>query len=218
MTTTAAAAGYDAVVLAGGAARRLGGADKPGLPIGGTPLLERVLAGCAGAGTTVVVGPRRPTGRPVRWAREQPPGGGPVAAIAAALPLVTAGTVLLLAADLPFFDAATADRLCAALTGTAPATATAAAADAAQADAAQADAAVLVDAEGREQPLAAAYRTDALRAALALLGRPVRAAAAAAGRRLPTLRLPDPDAVATDCDTWDDVERAQARARARQAD
>ncbi|WP_198601894.1 NTP transferase domain-containing protein, partial [Streptomyces sp. MH60] len=41
-------AGYDAVVLAGGAARRLGGADKPGLRVGARALLDRVLAACAG--------------------------------------------------------------------------------------------------------------------------------------------------------------------------
>ncbi|MGV9756153.1 NTP transferase domain-containing protein, partial [Streptomyces tricolor] len=51
MTDTAPAAPgapapYDAVVLAGGAARRLGGADKPGLRVGGRALLDRVLAAC----------------------------------------------------------------------------------------------------------------------------------------------------------------------------
>ncbi|WP_344329901.1 molybdenum cofactor guanylyltransferase, partial [Kitasatospora putterlickiae] len=72
---------YDAIVPAGGAARRLGGADKPGLTIGGTTLLDRVLAACADARTTVVVGPARPTARPgIRWTRERPPGGGPVVA------------------------------------------------------------------------------------------------------------------------------------------
>jgi len=190
MTT---AAGYDAVVLAGGSARRLDGADKPGLRVGGTPMLDRVLAACGGAGRTVVVGPERATARPVRWVREQPPGGGPVAAIAAALPQVTAGTVLLLAADLPFFDAATAARLCAALT---PA----------------ATAAVLVDRDGHDQPLAAAYRTDALREALTLLpdpsGLPLRRLVGG----LPTTRLPDLNGVATDCDTWTDLAHARARA------
>ena len=34
---------YDAVVLAGGAARRLGGVDKPGVRVGGRALLDRVL-------------------------------------------------------------------------------------------------------------------------------------------------------------------------------
>lgn len=47
---------YDAIVLAGGAAKRLGGADKPGVRVGGRALLDRVLGACTGAGTTVVVG------------------------------------------------------------------------------------------------------------------------------------------------------------------
>ncbi|MFI8367393.1 DUF6457 domain-containing protein [Streptomyces sp. NPDC085466] len=72
---------YDAVVLAGGAARRLGGVDKPGVRVGGRALLDRVLAACAGAGRTVVVGDPRSTVRPVRWTREQPSGTGPVAAL-----------------------------------------------------------------------------------------------------------------------------------------
>ncbi|WP_165840672.1 NTP transferase domain-containing protein, partial [Streptomyces scopuliridis] len=59
---------YDAIVLAGGAAKRLGGADKPGVRVGGRSLLDRVLAACEGAARTVVVGGRRPTARPVRWA------------------------------------------------------------------------------------------------------------------------------------------------------
>ncbi|WP_188302429.1 molybdenum cofactor guanylyltransferase, partial [Streptomyces sp. CBMA123] len=107
---------YDVIVPAGGSARRLGGADKPGLTVGETTLLDRVLAACAGARTTVVVGPARPTARAgVRWTREQPPGGGPVAAVAAGLDLVTADLVLLLAADLPFLDRRTVDRLATAL-------------------------------------------------------------------------------------------------------
>ncbi|MEU3569652.1 NTP transferase domain-containing protein, partial [Kitasatospora sp. NPDC036755] len=126
---------YDVIVPAGGAARRLGGADKPGLTVRGTTLLDRVLAACAGARTAVVVGPPRPTARAgVHWTREQPPGGGPVAAVAAGLDLVTAQTVLLLAADLPFLDRRTVERLVTAL-------------DRAGADA---DAAVLVDAGGRD--------------------------------------------------------------------
>ena len=195
------AVAYDAVVLAGGVARRLGGStDKPALTIGGRSLLDRVLTGCAGARAVVVVGPERVTERPVHWAREQPPGGGPVAAIAAALPQVTAETVLLLAADLPFFTAGTAGALVAALSAS-PA----------------ADAAVLVDADGRDQPLAAAYRTAALRAALAALladhdgdpdGLPLRRLVGG----LATRRLPDPAGASLDCDTWDDVAAARARA------
>jgi molybdopterin-guanine dinucleotide biosynthesis protein A len=190
---------FDAVVLAGGAARRLGGADKPALRIGGSTLLDRVLAGCAGARTTIVVGPERETARPVRWVREQPPGGGPVAAIAAALPLVTADAVLLLAADLPFFDAATASRLLAAL-------------DAGDEGDPGPAAAVLTDADGRAQPLAAAYRTAPLRAALARLPDPAGLALRRLVGELPTRQLADVDRAAEDCDTWEQVERAEARA------
>ncbi|MGV9877651.1 molybdenum cofactor guanylyltransferase, partial [Streptomyces cellulosae] len=101
------AVAYDAVVLAGGAARRLGGADKPAVRVGGRPLLDRVLAACADARTTVVVAGPRPTARPVTWAREDPPGGGPLAALDAGLRHVTAEHVVLLSADLPFLDART---------------------------------------------------------------------------------------------------------------
>jgi molybdopterin-guanine dinucleotide biosynthesis protein A len=186
---------FDAVVLAGGAARRLGGEDKPGLVVGGATLLDRVLAACAEAGVTVVVGPKRATARAVRWAREEPPGGGPVAGLAAGLAHVTAEVTLLLAADLPFLDAAAVRRLLDAL-----------------AAAPEVDGAVLVDAEGREQLLTAAYRTAPLRAALAAVGEPDGARLRAVTAALRTLRLPDTTDVAVDCDTWDDVERARERA------
>ncbi|GAA4857758.1 molybdenum cofactor guanylyltransferase [Kitasatospora terrestris] len=194
---------YDVVVLAGGAGSRLGGADKPGLAVGGRTLLDRVLDACAGARTVVVVGPERATRHPqVRWTREQPPGGGPVAAVAAGLAEVTAERVLLLAADLPFLDPATVRRLLAALDGPAPGTEDAA------------DGALLVDADGRDQPLAAGYRTGPLRTALDGLGdpagKPVRRLTA--GLRL--VRLADPRGAAYDCDTWEELERARERERA----
>ncbi len=103
--------GYDAVVLAGGAARRLGGEDKPGVRVGGRTLLDRVLAACADAGRTVVVAEPRATARPVEWAREDPPGGGPVAALDAGLRRTAAPYVLVLSADLPFLEEKTVQRL-----------------------------------------------------------------------------------------------------------
>ncbi|MGH3376563.1 MAG: NTP transferase domain-containing protein, partial [Actinoallomurus sp.] len=51
---------YDAVVLAGGGARRLNGADKPGLRVGGRSLVAWVAAAVADAERLVLVGPRRP--------------------------------------------------------------------------------------------------------------------------------------------------------------
>ncbi|WP_407551497.1 DUF6457 domain-containing protein [Streptomyces sp. Pv4-95] len=116
---------YDTIVLAGGAARRLGGADKPALSVGGRPLLDRVLAACPDAAVTVVVGPRRPTSREVRRALEDPPGGGPLAALDAGLRQTSAPTVLVLSADLPFLTAATVRDLLAAATQSAPEAATA---------------------------------------------------------------------------------------------
>ncbi|MGW0766019.1 NTP transferase domain-containing protein [Streptomyces sp. NPDC002676] len=189
---------YDAVVLAGGAARRLGGADKPGVRVGGRALLDRVLAACAGARTTVVVAGPRSTVRPVRWAREEPPGAGPVAALEAGLRHTTAEHAVVLSADLPFLEAATVERLLTALA------------------AAGADGALLTDADGRDQPLVAAYRTAALRRELATLaeahhgltGLPLRRLTGA----LQLTRVPDPLA-SFDCDTWDDIADARARIR-----
>jgi molybdopterin-guanine dinucleotide biosynthesis protein A len=142
---------YDAVVLAGGAARRLGGADKPGVRVGGRALLDRVLAACADARTTVVVADVRPTARPVLWAREEPPGGGPVAALAAGLTHTTAEHVVVLSADLPFLEPTTVQRLLAVLR------------------AGGTEGALLTDTDGRDQPLVAAYRADALHRELAAL-------------------------------------------------
>src|SRR5829696_2324717 len=108
---------WAAVVLAGGRARRLGGVDKPALAVGGRSLLDGVLAACEGAAPIVVVGPRRETAVAVRWAREEPPYGGPLAALAAGLRLVpaTAEVTAVLAADLPNLGPDAVRRLRAAL-------------------------------------------------------------------------------------------------------
>ncbi|MEY9992778.1 molybdopterin-guanine dinucleotide biosynthesis protein A [Streptomyces sp. V4I8] len=189
---------YDAVVLAGGGARRLGGVDKPGVRVGGRPLLDRVLAACADARTTVVVAEPRPTARPVTWAREEPPGGGPLAALDAGLRHITADHVVVLSADLPFLDEGTVRRLLTALRS------------------GGADGALLTDADGRDQPLVAAYRAPVLRRELAALSRgddgltglPLRRLTGALG----LTRVPDPVA-SFDCDTWDDIATARARIR-----
>ncbi|MFE5936970.1 NTP transferase domain-containing protein [Streptomyces sp. NPDC056470] len=192
--------GYDAIVLAGGGAKRLGGADKPGVRVGGRALLDRVLAGCRGAGRTVVVGGRRETVRPVVWAREDPPGGGPLAGLGAGVREVGAELVLVLSADLPFLDEDTGRRLLDALT-----------------DAPDADAALLVDADGRDQPLVAAYRAAALRREVDLLttahgtlsGLPLRLLTQ--GLRL--VRVTAGPLASFDCDTWEDIATARARIR-----
>ncbi|MFD9478117.1 MULTISPECIES: NTP transferase domain-containing protein [Streptomyces] len=187
---------YDAIVLAGGAARRLGGADKPALSVGGRALLDRVLDACPDARTTVVVGARRPTARPVHWTREDPPGGGPVAALDAGLRRTTAEQVLVLSADLPFLDRETVRALL---------------------DAPGADGAMLRDPDGRDQPLVAAYRAEPLRREIALLaaehgtltGLPLRALTA----ELDLARVTSRPLASFDCDTWDDLAAARARIR-----
>ncbi|PXY22398.1 molybdenum cofactor guanylyltransferase [Prauserella muralis] len=141
---TAALAG---IVLAGGAARRLSGADKPMLVVGGTTLLQRAVTALRDAADIVVVGPRRDAVGGVRWCREDPPGAGPVAALAAGLRDVGAEQVAVLAADLSGVTPDTIARLRAALGP-------------------GADGAVLVDDEGRRQWLIGVWRTAALRAAL----------------------------------------------------
>ncbi|WP_307839374.1 NTP transferase domain-containing protein [Streptomyces sp. MBT97] len=189
---------HDAVVLAGGGARRLGGADKPGVRVGGRALLDRVLGACADARTTVVVAEPRPTARPVRWAREDPPGGGPVAALDAGLRRTAAEDVLVLSADLPFLAADTVRRLLSTLR------------------AGRAEGVLLTDADGRDQPLVAAYRSAALRRELAALAADQQGLTGLPLRRLTAgldlTRVPDPVA-SFDCDTWDDIAAARARIR-----
>lgn len=134
---------FDAVLLAGGAGSRIG-ADKPELRVGGCRLIDRALAAVAAATRIVVVGPPRRLPDTVIQLREEPPGAGPLAALAAALAQLTASWTVLLAADLPFFIS---DDVAALLEA------------AVKAD----GAAVLGDEWGRPQWLAGAYPTDRLR-------------------------------------------------------
>ncbi|MQA84632.1 MAG: NTP transferase domain-containing protein [Streptosporangiales bacterium] len=137
---------YDAVLLAGGGAKRLGGVDKPGLELGGRTLVERVAEAAAGARRLILVGPSRPRLSRAIVTRERPPGAGPVPALRAGLAHVQAAWVAVLAADLPFLVAAHIDAL--------------------RTAAREHAGAVLLDGSGREQWLTGVWRTAALRAAL----------------------------------------------------
>ncbi|WP_166345402.1 molybdenum cofactor guanylyltransferase [Phytoactinopolyspora limicola] len=179
-----------AVILAGGSARRLGGADKPQLIVGGRALLDTAIAACTSCPDIVVVGPLRPTCRPVRWTVEEPPGSGPLAALDAGVAVLpsAATTVTVLAADLPAVTASTVERLHEEL------------------DAGTADAVLLTDGTGRRQPLTAVYARPALEAALRAAGhlpdRPLRHLV----DHLTIATLPDPIA-AEDIDTEVDLAR-----------
>ncbi|MGH3626986.1 MAG: molybdenum cofactor guanylyltransferase, partial [Sciscionella sp.] len=106
-----------AVVLAGGAARRLGGVDKPGLRVGAATLLDGVLAALGEhteLGDVVVVGPPRELPRRVRQVSERPPGAGPLAALKAGVAELgepRSGVMLVLAADLAGVDTTVLGRL-----------------------------------------------------------------------------------------------------------
>ncbi|MCW2621520.1 MAG: molybdopterin-guanine dinucleotide synthase [Frankiales bacterium] len=166
-----------AVVLTGGDARRLGGQDKARLRVGGRTLLDRVLTALPAAAEAVVVGPRCEVVRPVRFVREDPPGGGPVAALAAGLQAVTAERVWLLAGDLPF------------LTGEA------------LAELARHPAAMAVDDEDRDQPLLSCWPAEALRQALPAEIHGAGLRRVLAGLDVVRVRLPGHPPPWFDCDT-----------------
>lgn len=191
--------GWDAIVVAGGAGRRMGGRDKAGVLVGGTSLLERVLMAVSAAHGVVVVGPSRPLPahlHSVRWTREDPPGGGPLAAVAAGLDLVRSPLVAVLAVDLPFVGPDQLTRLRTAVTAS-PDTA----------------AATLVDPGGHRQPLAAMWRTDVLWAAMP--DHPAGGAVRTLFDGLLVRAVPASERACLDCDDPGDVARARAWARTR---
>ncbi|MEU3456633.1 molybdenum cofactor guanylyltransferase [Micromonospora sp. NPDC006766] len=210
---------YAAIVLSGGAARRMGGVDKPARPVGGRPMLHRVLAAVADAAPRIVVGPAGPLPDGVLMTREAPPGGGPVAATAAGLARLAPGTtvVALLAGDLPLLSPAAVADLRRALQGPGggPGSGPHRPVDGAAPFAA--DVACYVDGDGRRQQLCAVWRVAALRAAVDRLaverggtvdGAPVRGLLAGADVREVTWSGFGPPPW-FDCDTDEDVRRAE---------
>jgi molybdopterin-guanine dinucleotide biosynthesis protein A len=204
---------FDAVVLAGGRGTRLGGTDKAALVVGAQTLLDSVVSAVtsAGAARVVVVGPERPAavspgisgagsggpgsggGAQLSYAREEPPGGGPVAALRCGLAEVSATAVVLVAADLPFLRPAHVTRLLASLPVPAG------------------PGVVLLDASRRPQWLVSSWPTAVLCGALdGYRGSSLRGLL---GPLDPVL-LPDETAAGEpppwlDCDTTDDLRRAR---------
>ena len=89
------------VVLAGGESRRFG-SDKLAAPLAGTTVLDHLLGSLPQEWAVIAVGEQRPTPRPLTWTREYPPGGGPLAGIAAGLALVTTDLTAVVAGDMPY--------------------------------------------------------------------------------------------------------------------
>jgi molybdopterin-guanine dinucleotide biosynthesis protein A len=178
-----------------GAAREVA---KPAIPVGGIRMIDRVLAALAGAEPIVVVGPADlglPTA--VVRTREDPPGGGPVAGLGAAIELAAAPLVAILGGDLPLLAAGDLADLVGSLHP-------------------GVDGAVFVDGDDRAQWLCGVWRTDVVHARLrdfaaergglangslrGLFG-PLRFAEVRAGNRV----MPP----FFDCDTDDDIRRAE---------
>jgi molybdopterin-guanine dinucleotide biosynthesis protein A len=174
----------DAIVLAGGRGARLGGRDKAALVVGGRSFLELVVDAVGGADRIVVVGVRRPIEKEVVWVREEPLGGGPVAALEAGLRSVSARLVAVVAVDLPYLEASHIAALEDAAAGH--------------------DGAIFVDEHGRDQPLAGVYETATLRIALAGLPSVAGASMRDVVRELDLARAVDTRAT-RDCDTPEDV-------------
>lgn len=193
---------FDAVLLAGGRASRLGGADKTAFTVGGRTLLDLALEAAQDARATAVVGLRPGTAPPPHaiLTRESPPWSGPVAALGAGLRSLGATSsprTLVLACDLPSAPGAVR----ALLRG-------AALAD----DSPEGFGFVGVDEEGRRQPLLALYRTAPLAARLAeLAGGDGSGLVGLSFRRLldgaDLVEVPLAAGLAADVDTADDARR-----------
>ena len=149
--------------------------------------------GGAGTGSAGTGSPGARGGEQIRYTREDPPGGGPVAALRCGLAEVSAPDVVLLAADLPFLRPVHVTRLLAALPGPA------------------ARGVALLDVSGRPQWLASGWPAAVLRAALE--GYPGSSLRGVLGPLEPVL-LPDETAAGEpppwlDCDTADDLRVAR---------
>ncbi|MBU8867925.1 NTP transferase domain-containing protein [Paenarthrobacter aromaticivorans] len=191
---------FNAVILAGGRATRLGGVPKPGLTFDGASLLSHALQAARGASAVVVVGPATPgivgvLPDGVLIAREEPAFAGPAAAIAAGLAALQqsvspAAWTLVLACDMPHASRGIGP-LWEGLRGHP-----------------EVEGAMAVSADGRQQPLLGIYSTRALE-------REVAAASATSGltnssvfrllARLNLLAVTVPDGSTDDVDTWEDA-------------
>lgn len=191
---------YDAVLLAGGRASRLGGVDKTAIVADGVTLSDRALAAAEGAEQIVVVGlpdGRNAPSRAVRT-REDPPFSGPVAALAAGTaalstsPSAVAPWTLVLACDLVQPERGAAEMLRIA---------------ASRSDRIPPDGFVAVDDDGRRQPLLALYRSDALLHALRAAGDPRDLSMRRLLAPLDLAPVPLSSAICADVDDPEDVAR-----------
>jgi len=176
---------FDAIVLAGGTARRLGGVPKHAIVVDGQTLLARTLAAVAEAARVVVVGDEslKSIVGDSTVVREDPPLAGPAAGIGAALPHVTAGRVIVLACDHPYVAEAIEPLL----------------------EAVGPDGAIAIDVDGRRQNLTFVARTDALRTAAAAQPSLIDLAVHRLTESLDLVEISVPARALADVDAWEDL-------------
>ncbi|HEU5144797.1 MAG TPA: NTP transferase domain-containing protein [Dermatophilaceae bacterium] len=191
------------IILTGGGSTRMG-RHKPALEVGDRPMIARVLSAAAEHVRVVVGHPEGvPAGTPV--VREEPPGTGPVAGIAAGLAALGELTapdpielVGVLAGDLPFLTAEHLDELFVALTS-------------GPTDIERPEVALAVDPKGTANWLCAVWRAEALRRRLAELGDPEGKSVRRLLDGTRQVHVLDETGWSTDVDTPDDLDSARNR-------
>ena len=177
---------WDAIILAGGRARRLGGTAKPDVMIGAASLLERTVTAVQNAERIIIAGDASVDG--CITVHEPEPFGGPVAGLAAALPHATADQVLVVACDHPFLERAIPTLV----------------------DAADGSGGVIaVDHEGVRQNLLVCVGRAVLSGAMADLGSPIDASMRQLLSHLDLREIVVDERAVVDVDTWDDVAAAR---------
>jgi molybdopterin-guanine dinucleotide biosynthesis protein A len=181
-----------AIVPAGGRARRLAG-HKLGADVVGRSLLDRTIDGLPADAYLICVGVALPTDRSVSWVRENPPFGGPLAAVAAGAAALgpDVDRVLVVGGDMPEAGRAVQALLAALRSRT--------------------DCAVVRDNEGRRQALLSAWSRSALAQRLEALAPVEHRPLGALLDDLVVAEVPDRWGAAADVDTPDDLAVARGR-------
>lgn len=205
-----------AVVVAGGASRRLNHVPKASLSDGTSTLLDCALEAVASASPRVVVGPESlPLPSGVLRTRENPPFSGPAAAIHAGLECIAADCersqaplpswCLILGVDTPRIAPAVQQLIAAARGAEQAATATPSPTDSEAPNDSDASAGFWGVAEGIYQPLVGIYRFDSIRSVFST--GTTDASVRSFLRRLNPVSVQMSAADTADVDTW---EQAQA--------
>ena len=149
---------WSALILTGGTSKRFG-SDKSEAIFNGKALIDFLISSLPADVAVVIVGPDRDEfPSTIQMIKEDPPGGGPVAGIAAGLPLIETEYVAVLATDMPY-STGLVPLLLSGLSN-------------------EVEAVLAIDGEGFQQPFSGVYRVSSLLRVLGtkelLMGRSMR--------------------------------------------